>query len=724
MAFSRRARPRLERGTSAHRPIECIACRAGKHQSSASTPRLQPGRASTWLAQANGLMKFGAALLGWNDAASPRSRLDELFEFVPSPDAPEELVFWFVRLVAWVRPRGQERSQAKLRFLLKSLANDSDRRARMSHALSELVRQADVEWALAHAGISRHFHLGGAVQDWAVERALPAACRTTDAQGIIRHAFRREDAAWIRTPEAVAVARELIDPALFDSLVRALRAALIGVSHQIIAQAHAPAVRTLARGERSPFGGLYEAVVALDTRTDDPTANALQGRLQQCLAAIDAHRAELAERGADLNTTFVLARLAQQLERLRVLAAVRHRTNDETIGNALGALVRDVSQNAQGKRLLAQSGDLVMQNLVDTAARVGRDYLDIERSTWRAAFLAGTGGGALMAIATVVKCLLSRLHLPALYEGFVFSLNYAAAFVAAYLLHFTIATKLPSHTAATLARAVQSPSGHRERLRAFLDVWRSTARLQLAGLVGNVVVAGPLAYAIDRVGFLAFHQHIVSAQKAAHLLHENSALGPSILFAALTGVFLWMSSLIGAACDNWTRTVNLTERLATNPAVMAGPGRARALPYARAIATRVGGLVGNASLGFLLGGVPAAFAIASLPIEIRHVTVSTGSVALAIATGGGTRTAVALALAGLVVIAAVNVVTSFVLALWLALRATRGLRTTGSSIALLRIGLRRWVRGGMASEQQIARDQSTVALARVRIANARTSIAP
>jgi site-specific recombinase len=634
-----------------------------------------------------------AAVIGLIRREPPRSRLDELFEFVPAEDAQEELVYWFVSLVAWLRPRGKERAQKKFAFLRTVLENNPDCRERLARSLSELLRRTDVEWALAHAGIARHFHLGGAVRDWAVERVLPAACRTTDVQSIVRLAFRRDDLVWLGAPDTIRFVRELLDPALFESLQSALRDALVDLAHQIIAQAHAPAVRSLARDERSPFAGLYDAVVALDETGDEASANALRGRAGQCHRAIDAHRAELAERGADLNTTFVLARLEEQLARLRWLAAVRHAPSDAHTAGLVVSIVRDVSRNAQGKRLFAQSGDLLVQNLVDTAASVGRDYLDAERSTWRAAFLAGAGGGVLRAIATVIKCLLARLHLPPLYEGFFFSINYASAFCAAYLLHFTIATKLPSHTAAAIARAVQPPGGYRARLDAFLAVWRSTARLQIAGLVGNVVVTGPLAYGIDHVATRFFHQHIVSVEKGAHMLHANSALGPSFLFAALTGLFLWVSSLAGAACDNWTRTSNLTERLATNPRVMAGPGRARALPLANAIVTRIGGLVGNATLGFLLGAVPAGFAIASLPVEIRHVTVSTGSVALAIAAGAGTRTTIALGLAGLLVIATVNVVTSFVLALWLALRATRGLRASGASMALLRIGLVRWVRG-------------------------------
>ena len=91
---------------------------------------------------------------------------------------------------------------------------------------------------------------------------------------------------------------------------------------------------------------------------------------------------------------------------------------------------------------------------------------------------------------------------------------------------------------------------------------------------------------------------------------------------------------------------------------------------AKAVAGRIGGLFGNAFLGFLLGGVPAVFALFALPVEIRHVTVSTSSVAIAMAEHVGTKGEVSFATAGVLVIGLVNITVSFALALRLALQAS------------------------------------------------------
>lgn len=641
------------------------------------------------------------------------SRLDELCEFAPAEvAAPEELVLWFVQLVGWLRPPQNQSPHARVRFLETQLTQHPEWRSNVSRALAALFGMVDVAQLLAYGGIPRDFHFVGAVEEWLATHLLPAATRTNDAAHIARLAFVETDAAWVRTSGLSALIRGLLPDDVHARLSRALDEAMTNLAHHIVALAHSPKIRSLARVERSPFRGVYDAVTALCAAPANLSRlEAIRGRVKQCLLAVEEHRAELAVRGADLNTTFLLQRMRQQLERLLLLAELRVPPDDTVLADACAALVVAVTRNARGNRLLSRSADLVVQNLVDTSANVGRRYLGEEQSSWRAAFLAGAGGGALMAFATIFKFLLARLHLPPLYEGIAFSINYAAAFCAAYLLHFTIATKLPAHTAMALARCVQAAGPLRARVDHFLGVWRAMVRLQFAGLFGNVVVAGPLAALIDGVAVRIARGHVLSLAKAEHVLRAQSILGPSIMFAALTGLFLWISSLVTAAGDNWTRVNHLADRLATNVHAMKRIGPTRARVYADRVVPLVGGLAGNVALGALLGAVPAGFAIASLPIEIRHVTVSVSSVALAISAGAGSSSAIALAVSGVVAIAAVNVAVSFILALWFALRSANQFRASPVSFALVRLGIRQWARGRSRAPVLRTPASGTVALA-------------
>jgi site-specific recombinase len=619
-------------------------------------------------------------------------RLDELCEFAPEAAEPEALVFWFVQLVRWLRGTGREKRGLRLRYLRTQLEQHSSWHDNVSQALTRLVGLWDFEQLLAYGGIARDFHLGGAVREWLSYRGLPIACNTDDAAAVMNLAFERGDFAWLGEADITALAVSLIDVNERVKLRQASEKALIDLANQLVAQASAPSVRNLSQVERSPFRGFHRAVEQfLEHPSSERTPEALQGRIRQCLLLLETHKRQLALRGADLNTTFQLDRMSQQLGRTALLVHALAGKEPNRLGHACIAVVRAVTHNASGRRLVARSSELVLENLVDTAASVGRDYLDDERSSWRAAFTAGAGGGALMACATLLKYQLASLNLPTFYEGLVYSLNYAAIFCAAYLLHFTIATKLPAHTAAALAKSVQANTGHRARLRHFLEVWRSMVRLQIAGLLGNVLLAGPLGYAFDVAATYAFGQHLLDEHTAVHVLSANSLLGPSALYAALTGCFLWLSSLVGAAADNWTRVTRMVERLATNLSVMRSVGSRRARPVAEFWVARFGGLTSNAALGFMLGGVPAAFAIVQLPVEIRHVTVSASSFAMAWAAGAGTSSQLWLAAIGVIVIGAVNVSVSFALALQLALGAGAR-RNHGSARALVAIAIKRWLR--------------------------------
>jgi site-specific recombinase len=136
--------------------------------------------------------------------------------------------------------------------------------------------------------------------------------------------------------------------------------------------------------------------------------------------------------------------------------------------------------------------------------------------------------------------------------------------------------------------------------------------------------------------------------------------------------------------------VGLSERLATNVLAMKRLHIIRARQRAEATVSLVGGLSANVALGFMLGGVPALFAIAQLPVEIRHVTVSAGSVTMAWWASAGSAHEVALAVLGVLAIGIVNVTVSFWLALRLALRSTRGLRRESFAHALVKLGMRRF----------------------------------
>jgi site-specific recombinase len=102
-------------------------------------------------------------------------------------------------------------------------------------------------------------------------------------------------------------------------------------------------------------------------------------------------------------------------------------------------------------------------------------------------------------------------------------------------------------------------------------------------------------------------------------------------------------------------------------------GPERAARAAQLIEDNVAALGGNVSLGILLGMEPVIAAFFGLPLEVRHVTLSTGQLALASWSFGAgifLQPAFWWAVAGIAAIGFLNLTVSFGLALGVAIRST------------------------------------------------------
>jgi site-specific recombinase len=167
-------------------------------------------------------------------------------------------------------------------------------------------------------------------------------------------------------------------------------------------------------------------------------------------------------------------------------------------------------------------------------------------------------------------------------------------------------------------------------------------------------------------------REIIPLDKAAKAIHAISILGPSVIYAAFTGVLLWASSLAAAWADNWYVCHHIGEALATDRRLIRALGTSRAARFARFWTRNIAGLAGNISFGFMLGIIPEVALFAGLPLDIRHVTLSAAFLTASLATlGAGALATKAFVLAALGIggIALMNLTVSFSLAIFVATRA-------------------------------------------------------
>jgi site-specific recombinase len=172
----------------------------------------------------------------------------------------------------------------------------------------------------------------------------------------------------------------------------------------------------------------------------------------------------------------------------------------------------------------------------------------------------------------------------------------------------------------------------------------------------------------------------IGVEEAQYVKHSLTLLGPTALFAAFTGVLLFISSLIAGWTENWFVFHRLDSAIAWNPHFVAHLGSARAQRWSLWCRKNVSGLAANLSLGMMLGLVPALLGFLGLPFDVRHVTLAAGQLAAALGAELPQLGWLALAdpqlwwcVAGIAAIGALNLSVSFALAFMVALRS-RGIK--------------------------------------------------
>jgi len=290
-------------------------------------------------------------------------------------------------------------------------------------------------------------------------------------------------------------------------------------------------------------------------------------------------------------------------------------------------------------------------------------------------FASASGAGFIVGFMAMFKIMLGYLRTAPLVEAFLFSMNYSLGFILIHVLHFTVATKQPAMTAQRIAASLHSAdNGRGLDVDSMAELVNKVFRTQIVAVLGNVVLAFPVAWAIA-VGYQAINgNHMVSAVKAHHLLHDIDPIhGPTLFYAAIAGVWLFVAGLISGYYDNKALYTRMGQRVRQLRRLRRLLGEERLGRLANYIEDNLGGLAGNFFFGFMLGMTGFVGFLLGLPLDIRHVTFSTANFATALVALDYTLSpqAIGNAIAGVALIGAVNLIVSFSLALWVALRARK-----------------------------------------------------
>jgi site-specific recombinase len=322
-----------------------------------------------------------------------------------------------------------------------------------------------------------------------------------------------------------------------------------------------------------------------------------------------------------------------------------------------------------------ESMEVMAVRVTENASRAGEHYITENRSEYFALMRSAMGAGVIIAMMAMFKIVIAKHHFAPLAEAIFFSLNYGIGFMLIHIFHFTVATKQPAMTAAAIAATIDNASdGKTKDMHNLVTTVTNTMRSQAVAIFGNVVVAIPVAMLLSWAVLYLSGQHFVTPDKAHRLLGDIHPLTSGAFFyAAIAGVCLFLSGLIAGYHDNLAVYNKIPQRLKAIKWLQRLLGVERLARVAHYVEHNLGALAGNFYFGCLLGGMGAFGLLLGLPIDIRHIAFSSAFVGFA---SFGlefmlTWQAVAYAALGLALIGLGNLMVSFGLALYVAMKSRK-----------------------------------------------------
>jgi site-specific recombinase len=586
--------------------------------------------------------------------------MSDLNQVLASLDADAPLAqrhLWLIGLLDWVRgPRAgpAEAAASRVRLFLDALDAQPELQQRVRQWWQVLAETVDATALLADFGFAPRMAFISEFNERLRQKLLPATPETTDSAELFSLAMPRSgDAAWVAALDADTLGRlrDLITTASpvtgLTLWQHELLEAINYCASQVRATGFAAELRqrmSAPAREMQPFHELpadvenFRAAFAATPREPlalEAAAARLRERLEACRHAAASVYPHLNEHGISVGLVFLLRQLRERVLRIRELMdGLISATPEASTARLVSRLAAMGHERRSLRALFAANSSLLAAKVTERSAEAGEHYITRTPAEYRQMLWKAAGGGAATAVTTLAKFALATLGMAAFWGGFWAGVMYAASFVFIQLMHWTLATKQPAMTAPAMAAKLKDLAAP-DAVEDFIDEVANLMRSQVAAVLGNVGMVVPCVIAISVVMQLASGAADHRRAEAHHVFESLTLLNPlTLIFAAFTGVLLFMSSLIAGWTENWFVLHRLDSAMRYNPRITSLLGADRAARWADFMRTNISGFASNISLGMMLGLVPPVLDFFGLGLQARHVTLSSGQLAAAAAAYG------------------------------------------------------------------------------------------
>lgn len=524
----------------------------------------------------------------------------------------------------------------RMKFLFHFLERNQVEGKFLAETLQELIVPGGAVGLYCLTGISENQGFFTELSNRVVQNFLPDTYTEKDLSETFKTLFvEEEDAIWLETSlkNTYSLFMEFTKrySINFEALQLDGKEAMVILGAQVATLGTSRDIRRRLEEQRLIDSSFLRLNATINSHA---TNDAILKEISASRLSLQTVRKNIEASGVSVDLIFKIEKISAILDRIEMIIYLGRNYGQEAAplmtGQFMGRLVRDELKSWGVKVYIQQNIHMLTRKIVERAGEKGTHYIASTLEEKKELFLAATYAGILTTFTAICKFWINTHDFPLLFEGFFFFINYAFGFLVMQKFHLALSSKQPAYTASALSKKFEAFKMSKELDEVTSEI-KKIMNSQLITTLGNLLWVIPCTIAADRGWVYLTGHHIMNHAEAFLFIGKHDPFTSlTIPFAILTGIFLWLSSVIAGWVENWLVFRDIPEAMRASSFLRKTLGKTKLNFMSDHFAATVGGIAGNLSIAFFLAAPIIVGKFSGLPLDIRHVTLAAGTVTLAL----------------------------------------------------------------------------------------------